>query len=74
MLCIVFPCFCPCQVFTRANFLINRQIENILFDAGVSVSAGENLTFSINPYYYEISVNGNVTEEKRKQIEGALNQ
>lgn len=54
--------------------MINRQIENILSDAGVCINEGENLTFSIDPYSYEISVNGNVAEEKRKQIEDALNQ
>lgn len=54
--------------------MVNRQIENILSEAGVSVNEGENLTFSIDPYSYEISVKGNITEEKRSQIESALNQ
>ena len=54
--------------------MINRQIENILSDAGVCINEGENLAFSIDPYSYEISVTGNVGEEKRKQIEDALNQ
>ena len=54
--------------------MINRQIENILSDAGICISEEENLTFSVDPYSYEISVTGNVEEEKRKQIEDALNQ
>ena len=54
--------------------MINRQIENILSDAGICISEEENLTFSVDPYSYEISVTGNVGEEKRKQIEDALNQ
>ena len=52
--------------------MINRQIENILSDAGICISEEENLTFSVAPYSYEISVTGNVGEEKRKQIEDAL--
>ena len=53
--------------------LINAQISNILNQAGIdSSSLSENCTFSVDPYNYEITVNGTSVEQKTL-MENALN-
>lgn len=53
--------------------MINRQINNILNGAGINISDEDNIVFSIEPYEYKITVTGNISDEKCKQIEQVLN-
>lgn len=53
--------------------LVNRQISNILTKAGVNTEQiPDSCTFSVNPYSYEISVEG-VSEDLKVRMENALN-
>ena len=57
--------------FERA--LVNSQISNILKQAGVDTSSiKEECTFTVNPYSYEITVDG-VDEETKVLMQNALN-
>lgn len=57
--------------FERA--LVNAQISNILSQAGVDTSSlTKDCTFTVNPYSYEITVDG-VDEEKKALMQSALN-
>ena len=57
--------------FERA--LVNSQISNILNQAGVDTSSiKEECTFTVDPYSYEITVDG-VDEETKVLMQNALN-
>ena len=57
--------------FERA--LVNSQISNILKQAGVDTSSiKEECTFTVDPYSYEITVDG-VDEETKVLMQNALN-
>ena len=57
--------------FERA--LVNSQISNILKQAGVDTSSiTKDCTFTVNPYSYEITVDG-VDEETKVLMQNALN-
>ena len=57
--------------FERA--LVNAQISNILKQAGVDTSSiTEDCTFTVDPYSYEITVDG-VEEETKALMQNALN-
>lgn len=56
--------------FERA--LVNLQISNILKQAGVDTSSIKDCTFSVNPYSYEITVDG-VNDETKALMQAALN-
>ncbi len=52
--------------------MINRQIGNILSENGISISDGEEYTFSVDAYTNKITVDG-ADKEKSVSIENALN-
>lgn len=57
--------------FERA--LVNSQISNILKQAGVDTSSiTKDCTFTVDPYSYEITVDG-VDEETKVLMQNALN-
>lgn len=53
--------------------IVNKQMENIFAQAGISKEQiGDNSSFTVNPYSYQITVQG-VEESVKAQMEKALN-
>jgi len=54
--------------------MTNRQIENIFGENNIDIPSGEELTFTVDPYDYRITVSGTSDNALREKIESVLNQ
>ena len=52
---------------------VNNQIGELLKEAGISIPTGTNLTFTVNPNDFSVSVSGSKDELLLRQIEQMLN-
>lgn len=57
-----------------ARTVINQQISKLFQKNGIEIGGEENFKFKIDPYSYEVSVEGNVDVQKQSLIEKLLNQ
>ena len=64
-------------ILTRKNNMqevVNQQISNLFSKNGISLSKQADLTFSIDPYTYQLTVSGNADRDTLSQIEKLLNE
>lgn len=52
---------------------VNKQIGDLFKEAGISISTGTNLTFTVNPNDFSVSVSGSKDELLLRQIEQLFN-
>ena len=57
-----------------ARSVVNQQISNLFSKNGISLSKQADLTFSIDPYTYQLTVSGNADRDTLSQIEKLLNE
>ena len=57
-----------------ARSVVNQQISNLFSKNGISLSKQADLTFSIDPYTYQLTVSGNTDRDTLSQIEKLLNE
>ena len=57
-----------------ARRVVNQQISNLFSKNGISLSKQADLTFSIDPYTYQLTVSGNADTDTLSQIEKLLNE
>lgn len=57
-----------------ARRVVNQQISNLFSKNGISLSKQADLTFSIDPYTYQLTVSGNADRDTLSQIEKLLNE
>ena len=57
-----------------ARSVVNQQISNLFSKNGISLSKQADLTFSIDPYTYQLTVLGNADRDTLSQIEKLLNE
>ena len=58
----------------HARSVVNQQISNLFSKNGISLSKQADLTFSIDPYTYQLTVSGNTDRDTLSQIEKLLNE
>ncbi len=54
--------------------IINEQIAKLLSGHGITIDEDTDLCFTIDPYYFKLSVSGNMSRDKLGLIEKLLNQ
>ena len=57
-----------------ARSVVNQQISNLFSKNGISLSKQADLTFSIDPYTYQLTVSGNADRDTLSQMEKLLNE
>ncbi len=57
-----------------ARTVINQQISQLFQKNGISIGGEDNFKFKIDPYSYEVSVEGNMDAQKKSLMEKLLNQ
>lgn len=67
----------PEGIATEKTFerqLVNKQLSNLLQKNNISLTPDEEFTFSVDPYGYEVTVHGSLSDEKRLKIQSLLNE
>ncbi len=52
---------------------VNKQITELFKENGIDIADGQEITFSINPYGYQVTANGIIEDSLKQEIEKVLN-